>query len=214
MTNLLTLGANGRIARLVRKDLLTGESDTHLTEYLRIANRLPVLDPTRETTIEGDVNDYPRLVHAMQGQDIVLADLGGQFEPMADKTVRAMDQAGVKRLIWITGLGLYHEVSGEFGRWVEESCGHEVMEDTRRAGRLIEDSDLDYTIIRAAYMDDQPDRDYELTEKGQPYRGTTVSRNSIADLIEKILADPTEHSRASLGISRPGTDGDRPVWVG
>lgn len=214
MTNLLILGANGRIARLVRKDLLAGEADTHLTEYLRKADRLPVLDPSKETIIEGDVNDYPRLLQAMQGQTMVLADLGGRFEPMAEKTVRAMDQAGVKRLIWITGLGLYHEVPGEFGRWVEESCGHEVMEDTRRAAGIIEDSDLDYTIIRAAYMDDRPDRDYELTGKGQPYRGTTVSRNSIADLIETILADPAEHSRASLGISRPGTDGDRPVWVG
>lgn len=214
MTNLLILGANGRIARLVRKDLLAGEDDTRLTEYLRSADRLPVLDPSRETITEGDVNNYPRLLQAMQGQTMVLADLGGRFEPMAEKTVRAMDQAGVKRLIWITGLGLYHEVPGEFGRWVEESCGHEVMEDTRRAARIIEDSDLDYTIIRAAYMDDQPDRDYELTEKGQPYRGTTVSRNSIADLIEKILAGPAERSRASLGISRPGTDGDRPVWVG
>lgn len=170
MTNLLILGANGRIARLVRKDLLAGEADTHLTEYLRKADRLPVLDPSKETIIEGNVNDYPRLLQAMQGQTMVLADLGGRFEPMAEKTVRAMDQAVVKRLIWITGLGLYHEVPGEFGRWVEESCGHEVMEDTRRAAGIIEDSDLDYTIIRAAYMDDRPDRDYELTGKGQPYR--------------------------------------------
>lgn len=214
MTYLLILGANGRIARLVRKDLLTDEADALLAEYLRKADRLPVLDPSRETIIEGDVNDYPRLLQAMQGQTMVLADLGGRFEPMAEKTVRAMNQTGVKRLIWITGLGLYHEVPGKFGQWVEESCGHEVMEDTRRAAEIIEDSGLDYTIIRAAYMDDRPDKDYELTEKGQTYRGTTVSRNSIADLIETILADPAVHSRTSLGISRPGTDGDRPVWVG
>lgn len=133
---------------------------------------------------------------------------------MADKTVRAMDQAGVRHPIWITELGLYHEVPGEFDRWVDEPCGHEVTENTRRARRLVENSDLDYTIIRAAYMDDQPDRDYELTEKGQQYRGTTVSRNSIADLIDSILADPAEHSHASLGIARPGTEGNRPVWVG
>lgn len=103
---------------------------------------------------------------------------------------------------------------GEFDRWVDESCGHKVTKDTRRAGRLVENSGLDYAIIRAAYMDDQPDRDYKLTEKGQQCRGTTVSRNSIADLINSILDDPAEHSHASLGISRPGTEGDRPVWAG
>lgn len=59
MTKLLILGANGCIARLVWKDLLADKSDTHLTEYLRIADRLPVLGPTRETSIEGNVDDYP-----------------------------------------------------------------------------------------------------------------------------------------------------------
>ena len=108
MTYLLILGANGRIARLVRKDLLTDEADALLTEYLRKADRLPVLDPSRETIIEGDVNDYPRLLQAMQGQTMVLADLVGLLEPLAEKTFRSMNQTGVKRLIWITGLGLYH----------------------------------------------------------------------------------------------------------
>lgn len=99
MTKLLTLGANGCIARLVRKDLLVDKSDTHLTEYLHIADRLLVLDLPSETSIEGDANDYPRLLDAIKGQDIVFADLSGQLEPMADKTVRAMDQAGVRCLI-------------------------------------------------------------------------------------------------------------------
>lgn len=214
---LLILGANGQIARIVRKDLL-GKAEgagcrVQVTDYLRKPDRLQVIDPGRERVVDGDVNDYPALLAAAQGQDLVLADLGGWFEPMAANVVRAMDHAGVGRLIWITGLGLYHEVPGEFGRWVEESCGHEVMEDTRRAARIIEGSDLDYTIIRAAYMDDRPDRDYELTAKGEPYRGTTVSRASIADLIERVVASPGQFSRSSLGISRPGTDGDRPVWV-
>lgn len=213
MTNLLILGAYGRIARIVRKDLLLNQEEIHLTEYLRQADRLTTHDPSRESIVEGDVNDYSHLLEVLPGQDIVLADLSGPFEPLADKVVRAMNHSGVKRLIWITGLGLYHEVSGEFGRWVEESCGREVMDDTRRAARIIENSDLDYTIIRAAYMDDQPDKDYQLTEKGQPYQGTTVSRNSIADLIEGIITNPASHSKASLGIARPGTDGDRPVWV-
>lgn len=91
---------------------------------------------------------------------------------------------------------------GEFDRWVDESCGHKVTKDTRRAGRLVENSGLDYAIIRAAYMDDQPDRDYKLTEKGQQCRGTTVSRNSIADLINSILDDPAEHRGRQAGLGR------------
>lgn len=90
--------------------------------------------------------------------------------------------------------------------------GHGVMDDTRRAAKVIENSGIDYTIIRAAYMDDENDTDYELTQRGEPFKGTVVSRASIADLIVDVIEHPERHSRAGLGISRPGTDGDRPMW--
>lgn len=209
MTNVLILGANGQIAKLVRQRLLV-ETDVHLTLYLRHASRLGKIDPRRESVIEADVNDYQALYQALAGQDVVYANLGGRFEPMAANIVRAMNNADVKRLIYVTGLGLYHEVPGEFGRWVEESIGSEVMDDTRRAAKLIEDSGLDYTIIRAAYMTNDNQVDYELTTKGTPFKGTTVSRASIADLIVKTIVDPSNYQYSSLGIDQPGTDGDRP----
>lgn len=213
MTNIIILGAYGQIAQLVRERLLA-ETDARLTLYLRRAHRITDagIDPKRETVVEGDVNDYATLVSAIKGQDVVLADLGGRFEPMAANIVKAMDADGVERLIHITGLGLYYEVPGEFGRWVEESCGHEVMEDTRRAAQIIEDSDLNYTIIRAAYMDNEPDTDYETTQKGEPFRGTTISRASIADYIMRLIDNSELDNCASVGIDRPGTDGDRPAW--
>lgn len=209
MTNVLILGANGRIARLVRQRLLT-ETNTQLTLYLRHAKRLGSIDPTREDVIEADVNDYQALVQAMANQDIVYANLGGQFEPLANNIVKAMTAVSVKRLIYVTGLGLYHEVPGEFGQWVETSIGSAVMNDTRRAAKIIENSSLNYTIIRAAYMTDTDTINYELTDKGTPFKGTIISRKSVADLIMKIIVNPEQHSYSSLGIDQPGTDGDRP----
>ncbi|BDR56855.1 short-chain dehydrogenase [Xylocopilactobacillus apis] len=170
------------------------------------------VDAKRETVIEGDVNDYHKLVESMKGQDLVYANLGGTFEPMAANIVKAMNETGVKRLIYVTGLGLYHEVPGKFGDWLESSIGHETMEDTRRAAKIIEDSTINYTIIRAAYMNNDPKIDYELTEKGEPFKGTIVSRASIADLIVKVCKDPDLHSNSSLGIDQPGTDGDVPQY--
>ncbi len=205
------LGANGQIARLVRTRLLA-ETDAQLTLYLRHANRLKNVNPDRETVIEGDVNDTKKLTSAIKGSDIVYANLGGRFEPMAKSIVEAMDANGIQRLIYITGLGLYYEVPGEFGRWLEASIGHEVMEDTRRAAAILEQSDLNVTIVRAAYMDNNPTVDYELTEKGTPFKGTLISRASIADLVMKIIQQPSLHEHSSLGIDRPGTDGDRPMY--
>ncbi|KRN18672.1 hypothetical protein FC75_GL000439 [Lacticaseibacillus camelliae DSM 22697 = JCM 13995] len=206
---MLILGANGRIARLVRQRLLQ-ETDAHLTLYLRRAKRLGQINPTRETVVEADVNDYQALYQAMVSQDIVYSNLGGEFEPMAENIVKAMTSASVDRLIYVTGLGLYHEVPGEFGRWVEEDVGSDVMDDTRRAAQLIETSNLDYTLIRAAYLTDDDEVDYELTAKGTPFKGTIVSRKSVADLIVNTIVNPRLHRYSSLGIDKPGTVGDRP----
>lgn len=209
MTHVLILGANGQVAQLVRRRLLA-VTDTHLTLYLRRAKRLGQIDPHRESVVEADVSDYQALFQAMAGQDMVYANLGGPFEPLAANIVKAMQQAGVARLIYLTGLGLYYEVPGEFGRWLEASIGPAVMDDTRRAAKLIEASPLNYTIIRAAYMTNADRIDYELTAKGTPFKGTIVSRASIADFIVKTIVKPERHRYSSLGIDQPGTDGDRP----
>lgn len=211
MKRVLILGANGQIAKLVIPRLLK-ETDAELTLYLRHSERISNPDPARVTIIEGDVNDCAALNKAMKGQDIVYANLGGEFEPMVKNVVRSMKENSVNRLYHITGLGLYHEVPGEFGRWVEEAVGTPVMEDTRRAAGIIENSTINYTILRAAYMTNENKIDYELTEKGQPYRGTIISRASIADFIVEGIKHPEKYSFASLGIAQPNTDGDRPRY--
>ncbi|KRN04639.1 NAD(P)H-binding protein [Holzapfeliella floricola] len=200
--NVLILGAHGQIAQIVRKRLLV-ETDAHLTLYLRQAKRIKPINDKRETVIEADVNDYQALVYA---------NLGGVFEPMVKNILQAMSKNTVNRLIHVTGLGLYHEVPEPFGSWVENSVGHEVMADTRRAAQLIEDSAVNATIIRAAYMSNADEIDYQLTQKGETYQGTTISRASIADLITKIVKNPELHSFSSLGISQPGTDGKTPIY--
>jgi len=43
----------------------------------------------------------------MAGQDIVYANLSGDLEAMATNIVRAMDETGVKKLIFISSIGIY-----------------------------------------------------------------------------------------------------------
>lgn len=209
MKHVLILGAYGRIARIVEQRLIN-ESDVHLTLVLRDVDRLKILDKSRETVVEGDVSDYKLISTIMAGQDVVYANLAGSMALMAKVIGRAMRVNQVKQLIWITGSGLYHETPDPFGTWVENTVGHANKEDTRKAARIIESSDLKYTIIRAAYMTNDHEIDYELTQKGEVFKGTLVSRASIADLILKIIADPSRYVRASVGISKPGTDNKLP----
>lgn len=205
MKNILILGANGRVARIVRDELQT-KNDVHMTLFLRNVSRIKVVNHEREEVVEGDVNDPGQLDTVMKGQDVVYANLAGDMERMATNIVSAMLKHHIHQLIWITGSGLYHETPEPFGSWVEQTVGHETKENTRRAAKIIEDSSLNYTIVRAAYMTDDKEINYELTHKGELFRGTMVSRASIADLVVTILGMPQSYSRMSLGIAKPGTE--------
>lgn len=204
------LGAFGQIARLVENRLLS-ETDTDMIWYLRHASRLTNPDSKRVEIVEGDVNVTDKLSSTLKDADLVYANLGGVFELQAQAVKTAMELNRVKRLIWVTGLGFYHELPQKFEQWNEQSIGHSVMEDTRKAAQILEDSDLDVTIIRAAYMNNNPEIDYELTQKGEEFRGTIISRASIADLIVEVIKIPSLYENCSLGIAEPNTDGDKPL---
>ena len=49
----------------------------------------------------------------MQGQDVVYANLAGDMPPQARAIVDAMHATGLKRLIFISSMGIYGEVPGE-----------------------------------------------------------------------------------------------------
>jgi nucleoside-diphosphate-sugar epimerase len=117
LRNILILGANGQIARHAI-DLFLNETDSQLTLYLRNSDRLKHMDSNRVRIIEGDVLDLKKLKEAMIGQDVVYANLAGDLERMAKNIVEAMDATGVKRLIFITSMGIYDEVPGVKIYWL------------------------------------------------------------------------------------------------
>jgi uncharacterized protein YbjT (DUF2867 family) len=193
MTNVLVLGANGQLARNTTRFFLD-TTDVALTLYLRRASRLKNPDPQRVRIIEGDVLDLQRLTLSMQGQDVVYANLAGSMAQQADVIVRAMQVSGVRRLIFISSMGIYGEVPGEKYR--------SILNPYRDSAALIEDSGLDYTILRPGWFTHADEIHYQLTQKGQPFIGHDVSLNSLSDLIVKLALDPRMEVRSSLGVSR------------
>lgn len=194
MTNVLIIGANGSLAR-VAIDMLLKETDAELTLYLRNSHRLRNIDTSRVRVIEGDVMDTDKLKEAMIGQDVVYANLAGNLEQMAKTIVDAMDATGVKRLIWISSMGIYDEVPGE--------RHGSILNPYRKSAAVIEASDLDYTILRPGWFTNKDEIDYETTQKGEPFKGHDVSRKSIADLIVKLAVTPGLEVRSSLGVNKP-----------
>jgi nucleoside-diphosphate-sugar epimerase len=122
MKNVIILGASGNIAKHVI-DLLVKKDDVKLTLFLRNKSRLGTKDISRCRIVEGNVLDYDQLKEAITGQDIVYANLAGELDKQAKSIVEAMKAAGVKRLIFISSLGIYDEVPGEFGKWNSREIG-------------------------------------------------------------------------------------------
>lgn len=211
MVKVLILGANGQIARLATAQLVDAKADLRL--FLRNANRLQSEKTGRAEIIDGDAANVADLTQAMVGVDVVYANLAGHnIEQQAKSVVAAMTQTGIKRLIWVSTLGIYDEVPGKFGEWNHQMLDDGYLPTYAAAAKVIEASELDYTIIRPAWLDNKDEVDYELTQKGEVFKGTEVSRKSVATYIVHLINNPSEQVRHSVGINKPNTDGDKPAW--
>ena len=173
------------------------QTDARLTLYLRNARRLKLTGHAdRVRVVEGDVLDAKALESVMAGQDVVYANLAGQLEQQARCIVKAMERTGLKRLIFISSMGIYDEIPGErHGSVLEPYC---------KSASIIEASGLDYTILRPAWLNDLDEIDYGTTRKGEPFKNASevVSRKSVADLVVKLAMTPGLEIGSSLGVHK------------
>lgn len=212
MKKVLVLGAGGQIARWVI-NMLANNDEAMLTLFLRHPTKLKGSTPKNAQVVLGDVLNTEQLNHVTAGQDIVYANLtGDDIDSQAANIVEAMNAAGVRRLIFVASLGIYDEVPGTFGAWNHREIGA-YLPPFRRAADVIEASGLDYTILRPAWLTDEDEVDYETTKRDEPFKGTEVSRKSVAALITKIIDSPKLHARSNLGVNKPNTDGDKPAFL-
>ncbi len=199
MKNVIILGASGSLAKYVIEKLTClparqeAQADIHLTLFLRNKKRLHNLDVSGCAVVEGDVLNYNSLKDAIQGQDIVYVNLAGDLGKMAKNIVKAMNETGVKKIIFISSIEIYNQpVSG-------------ILKSYREAADVIEVSDLDYTILRPTWFTSNDEVDYETTHKGEPEKGSVISRKSIAAFVSEIINSPDKYIKENLGINKPNS---------
>ena len=134
MTNVLVLGASGQIASWAIPML--ADQGVYLTLFARNASRITAV-PEGATVIEGDVHDRAALAEAVRGQDVVYANLGGEVSKQAEALVTALETAGVKRLIFIVSLGIYHELPEEFDAWNQRMIADALVEHISAGGVIV-----------------------------------------------------------------------------
>ena len=112
---------------------------------------------------------------------------------MAKNIVGAMDETGVKKLIFISSIGIYDVPSKPF------------LKPYRKAADVIEASDLEYSILRPTWFTNADEVDYETIRKGEPEKGSVVSQKSLATLITNIIESPEKYIRENMGVNKPNS---------
>ncbi|RAX54521.1 NAD-dependent dehydratase [Helicobacter sp. 16-1353] len=187
---ILVLGASGSLGEYVINAL--NKNGVNLRLFSRNASKLERYKAQNIEIFEGDARNLADLKNALKGVDAVYAGLAGELEIMAKTLIQAMNEVGVKRLVWITSYGIYGEAGRSFSppkSYVESA-------------KIIEDSTLDYTIIRPGWFSSENEINYEVTYKGEAFKNpeARISRKSIADLVRRCIFEDFG-IRQSLGIN-------------
>lgn len=209
---ILILGAAGQIGKMLTKDLLD-QTDDELILFARKASERLQANSDRVKIVDGDFADYDLLVDTMKNADAIYLNDMNSKEGVAAVS-KAMKTVGIKRIILASILGIYDEVPGEFGKWNERMVGPRGIQSHKESTALFEISEFDYTILRLTWLYNQEgNRNYHLTQKGQPFDGAQVSRQAVSQLIVDILKDRSgQYLKTSLGVSEPNTNWEKPSF--
>lgn len=210
MKNVILIGANGHTAKAIIP-LLLAQSDVRLTLFLRRAARLNDRKNDRVNIVEGDAVNMADLRSAISEQDIVISTLGGlDLDLKTANIVSVMKDVGTKRIIAISAGGIYDELPEPFNSWDKSIVGNYRPAGLKMA-EVVEQSSLTYTVLRPVWLTDKSTEVFELTKKGEVYKGTETSRASIACFIAEVVENPERYANENLGISQPDTEGIRPA---
>ena len=105
-----------------------------------------------------------------------------------------------KRFIFMASVGIYNELEGEGAEFNVDNDQSQIP--NQYAAELIEASDVDYTIIRAGYLEHGEEDDYVITKKGETPAGYRTSMESVQKIALEIIEEPEKYSRESISVTK------------
>ena len=194
-------GATGIVGSAIMKEALAqGHEVTVLT---RNAEKVKERN-SKLTVVEGDVTDRATVRKVLEGQDAVIQSLGiggkGNGKPTtfvseANKLImEEMKRGSVRRLIAISVIGagdslyflpwIYRKMMPIMMKWFMA-----IIDDKNRMEPMIEDSGLEWTIVRCTTVKDSPSKGHikaSLDGKGIKY---SIAAPDMAKFVVSQLTD-------------------------
>ena len=195
---LAVFGASGRTGKPLVEQALTAGHE--VTAFVRDAMKLN-MSHEKLTVLEGDVKDSAKVHEAVAGTDAVLSALGHTKSSAKDvqtvgtqNIVAAMKEAGVRRLVSLTGAGVSdpEDEPKLFDKAITtllKLFQKDVLEDGENHARVIEKSGLDWVIVRGPMLTEGEKKgEYRVGYVGKN-SGTKISRSDVADFMLRQTED-------------------------
>jgi putative NADH-flavin reductase len=190
---IVVFGASGRTGILTVYQAL--EKGHQVTAFARKTSSVTIQHRNLKI-IQGDILQYESVSLAVEGQDAVISTLGVESRKyttvLSDGTrniIRAMNELNVKRFICMSSAGILGDDAGFwFGKIIMPLFLKQVFEDKKRQAKLIQESNLDWVIIRPVGLTQAPKTGkYQINEKNPS--SSTIPRADVADFMLKLLTD-------------------------
>lgn len=212
MAKYVVLAATGQIGQLTVQDLLDN-SDADLVLFGHNASkRLSKFIGDRVSFVDGDLKDTAALKKAFAGVDGVFLAYVATPDIMKP-LIKTLDESGVKRFIAMSVPDVYKEVAGPFQAWYRQNTGEVWKTNYVDSVKAIENSDLDYVILRTTWLYNNPAKtEVDVSKKGEPFKDAQISREAVAKFASDLLTGKQDYHHESLGIGEPNTEWTKPSF--
>lgn len=200
--NIVIFGASGGVGQqLILQALEAGHT---VTAFVRNSRNLPNY-VGKISVVQGDLLDLPSVEAAVQGQDAVLSTFGPRdrkgdlYTKGIANIIEAMHNQQVQRLVCVTSAAVDDtaQLSFIFSKIVKPLFLKDVYRGMKQLEADVEQSNLDWTIIRPGRFTNGPHRgQYRISDKSIK-GGSEISRADVADLLLKEATE-TAHSHQKL----------------
>ena len=213
MSTLLVIGASRGIGlETVKAGLAAGHT---VRAFARSAASIPIESP-RLVKVAGDALSQTDLVKAVRGADAVIQSLGVSsprelafgttlFSASTRVLVEAMQAAGVKRLIAVTGAGAGNSrgrINPLYDYLMFPILLQRVYADKDIAEDIISKSNLDWTIVRPGMLTNGAATGHiKALPEMKDWRGGAISRADVATFLVQQVADRDMIGKTPLLIS-------------
>lgn len=198
MKKVVIFGAAGHTGKYLTRKMQKTE-DVELTVFVRNLAKFADMDMTNVNILTGDALNAEDVRRAMAGQDVLLCFLEGDVLTMAKNIVAALAETSVKRIIWITGMGIHHEIKGIHGIMLNQLA--KEMPEYIQAADAIAASSAVTTLLRCPGIRDGENKVYALTKEGEKPSCWFMDRAAIAQCMADMIQNEALGANESLGIT-------------